>query len=303
MKRKKVLSAQCHVLSLFKLRAGLCLVVGMMGLFSGMGMAQTGLTLQLVPETTAIVPGEPFRVGLFIQHEKGWHTYWRQPGIVGVPTSLEWELPEGFTAGALEFPEPESVMMFHIKAQGYERDVLLQTVITPPAELKVGDTLELKGKATWMCCGNTCHPGHMGVSLKMPVAMKAEADAKWQPVFKKERAAYARTSEAWTVTAKEEGLKMTLTLSPAPGARAFSADERVTFFTEDGWINSDEPQPQEVTPEGGLTLHLTRADVFLSKTVPDQLKGVVQREGGWVKGEAWRSLSVAPEIERGKMAN
>lgn len=272
---------------------GACLWV--MTLFAS---AQTGLTLQLVPETTAIVPGQPFRVGLFIQHQPGWHTYWRQPGIVGVPTSIAWELPAGFTAGELEYPEPESVLMFRIKAQGYERDVLLQTQITPPADLKPGQTIPLKGNATWMCCGNTCHPGHMGIELKMPVAAESSPDPKWQPLFEKERAAYPRPSEAWTAKASEEGLKVTLTLTPGPGARPVGADEKVIFFTDDGWINSDEPQRLELLPEGGFILHLTRADVFLGKTIPGELGGAVQREGGWVKDATWRSLKVSPALQR-----
>lgn len=261
-------------------------------------LAQTGLTLQLVPATTAIVPGQPFRVGLFIQHEPGWHTYWRQPGIVGVPTSIAWDLPSGFKAGPLEYPEPESVLMFRIKAQGYERDVLLQTVIMPPADLAPGQTIPLKGKATWMCCGSSCHPGHRPVSLAMPVANESRPDAKWQPLFEKERAAYARRSEAWTATAKEEGPKVTLTLKPGSSARPLTAGETVIFFTEDGWINSDEAQPQSLGADGNLTLHLTRADVYLSKTIPANLQGIVQRVEGWELGQAWRSLSISPKIDR-----
>jgi DsbC/DsbD-like thiol-disulfide interchange protein len=291
------------MLSLNRLMVAWWLGVGVVMLTSGTVATQTGLKIQLVPETTAVVPGKPFRVGLFIQHEKGWHTYWRQPGIVGVPTSLTWELPDGFKAGELEFPEPESIMMFHIKAQGYKRDVLLQTVITPPPVLKVGESVKLKGKATWMCCGNTCHPGHMELTLMMPVAEVAKADPKWQPHFEKERAAYARSSPAWTATALEEGLKVTLTLSPGKEARAFGADEKITFYTEDGWINSDEPQVQEFLPDGRLVLHLTRADVFLGKTIPDRLKGVLQREGGWESGQSWRSLILAPKLVRPQAAN
>lgn len=273
-------------------------LLGLLALLPAQVQAHTGLKIQLVPEVTAIVPGKPFRVGLFIQHEKGWHTYWRQPGIVGVPTSMAWELPAGFKAGELEYPEPESVLMFRIKAQGYERDVLLQTVITPPGNLKLGDKVTLRGKATWMCCGNTCHPGNGDFSLDLPVAAKSEDNAEWKPAFEKERAAYVRMSEAWLAEASEEGLKVTLTLRPARGARAFEAGETVIFFTEDGWINSDEPQPQQVNADGSLTVHLTRADVYLGKGIPSKLAGVVQRNGGWVNGEAWRSLSIAPELKR-----
>ena len=144
--------------------------------------AQTGLKLQLVPERTAIVPGESFRVGLFIQHDKGWHTYWRQPGIVGVPTTVKWTLPEGFTAGPLEYPEPEATKMFQIKAQGYERDVLLQTQMKAPSNVKPGAKITLKGRAAWMCCGNTCHPDTMELTLTLPVAAKSAPDPRWRSV-------------------------------------------------------------------------------------------------------------------------
>ena len=296
--RGTVFSVQCSVFSRLRLNTGVLVLGAWLLAMTLSASAQTGLTLQLVPETTAIVPGQPFRVGLFIQHQPGWHTYWRQPGIVGVPTSIAWDLPPGFTAGELEYPEPESVLMFRIKAQGYERDVLLQSQITPPADLKPGQTIPLKGKATWMCCGNTCHPGHMGIELKMHVEAESRPDPQWHPLFEKERTAYPRTSTAWTTLASETGLKVTLTLTPGPEARPFSTDEKVLFFTEDGWINSDEPQPQELKPDGSLVLHLTRADVFLGKTIPTQLNGVIQREGGWVKGATWRSLAVSPPLVR-----
>ncbi|WP_166646947.1 protein-disulfide reductase DsbD domain-containing protein [Prosthecobacter fusiformis] len=295
----KVCSVQGSVLNL----PGLWTIIILLLASLDTATAQTGLTLQLVPETSAIVPGQPFRVGLFIQHDPGWHTYWRQPGIVGVPTSIAWDLPAGFKAGELEFPEPESVLMFRIKAQGYERDVLLQTVITAPTDVPPGKIISLKGKATWMCCGNTCHPGHQEISLTMPVATEAQPDTQWQPLFEKERSVYARPSTAWTASAEEEGLKVTLILTPGPGARPFTPDEKVIFFTDDGWINSDEPQPQKLSSEGSLTLSLTRADVFLGKVVPEKLNGIVQRDGGWNEKEHWRSLIVTPKLKRHLVKN
>ncbi len=264
--------------------------------------AQTGLKIQLVAENTAIVPGQSFRVGLFIQHEKGWHTYWRQPGIVGVPTTISWSLPEGFKAGPLEYPEPEATMMFQIKAQGYERDVLLQTEITAPAPLHPGQTIPLKGKASWMCCGNTCHPGFIDLSLDLPVAPKSEPDARWHPIFAKERAAYAHPSEAWSAQAEESGLKVTLRLKPSsPQAKPLPASSTapgVIFFTEDGWINSDEPQESRVEADGTLVMTLTRAEVFFGKSPPTKLHGVLQREGGWLADGTLRSLIITPALRR-----
>ncbi len=263
--------------------------------------AQTGLQLALVPESTAIVPGAIFRVGLHLQPEPGWHTYWKQPGIVGVPTQIEWQLPPGFTAGELEYPGPEPVLMFHIKAQGYKRAVLLQTQITAPADLQPGTEITLRGRATWMCCGNTCHPGSQVLELKLPVAATAAPDPRWAPVFERERQAYSRESDAWQAEAEEAGMKVTLTLRPvADAARALAADELagLRFYTEDGWINSDEDQKLELGPDGALRVGLTRAEVFLGQGTPERLFGVLRRSGGWLAGETWSCLRIAPKICR-----
>ncbi len=265
------------------------------------GQAQTGLKIQLVPEDTAIVPGRPFRVGLFLQHDPGWHTYWRQPGIVGVPTTLTWELPAGFRAGPLQYPEPEATMMFHIKAQGYERDVLLQTEIIPPQNLTIGHEILLSGKAAWMCCGKTCHPGSKMLQLRLPVATSAQPDPQWAARFAQERAAFAQPSQAWQAEAEESGMKVVLTLRPVrPEARPFVADAppRVLFFTEDGWINSDQAQQVRLNPDGSLTIQLVKAEIFLGGQPPKKLHGIVQREGGWHVDRSVRSMSIQPLLRR-----
>lgn len=274
----------------------------LMGLLSIHSQAQTGLKIQLVPEVTAIMPGQSFRVGLFLQHEKGWHTYYQQPGIVGVPTSIAWSLPEGFKAGPLEYPEPETTHMFHIKAQGYERDVLLQTTLIAPDSLKVGQRITLQGKATWMCCGKTCHPGSKQLSLKLPVATQSAFNVQWHPVFEKERSAFVKTSNAWQTNAEEKGLTVTLTLKMAePAALPFDPGDTspdVIFFTEDGWINSDQPQIASLQADGSLTLTLTRAEVFMGGKTPQNLFGIVQRKEGWLKDSNLRSLKISPALIR-----
>jgi thiol:disulfide interchange protein DsbD len=274
----------------------------LMGLLSIYSQAQVGLDIHLVPEVTAIIPGQSFRVGLFLQHEKGWHTYYQQPGIVGVPTSIVWSLPEGFKAGPLEYPEPETTHMFHIKAQGYERDVLLQTTLFAPDSLKTGQQITLKGKATWMCCGKTCHPGSKQLSLVLPVSDQSTFNDQWHPVFEKERSTFVKTSSAWQTSATEKGLTVTLTLKPVdPTARPFDFEElppSVVFFTEDGYINSDQSQIATHQADGSLALTLTRAEVFLDKNQPKNLFGIVQRNGGWLKDGSLHSMEISPRLFR-----
>ena len=264
--------------------------------------AQTGLKLQLVSEVTAIVPGKPFTVGLWLDHDRGWHTYWRFPGIVGVPTQLKWNLPKGWKAGELIYPEPERTLMFQIKAQGFDRDVMLRAEITPPANLKIGEQVTLTGKASWMCCGNSCHPASMDLGLTLLVAETAGLNEKWHKLLNEERARAEQTSDAWTASASEKGETVTLTLKPATAEARLSKHQReadkIIVFTEDGWFDTDKPQIIQRQDDGSLVIALTKAETYLGGKPPKTLRVIVRNEEGWLQNGRLRCLKIEPRIVR-----
>lgn len=264
--------------------------------------AQAGLKLQLVSEQSAVVPGTPFTLGLWLQHDRGWHTYWRFPGIVGMATQLKWDLPKGWKAGPLVYPEPERTWMFQIKAQGFDRDVMLRTQITPPADLKPGAQITLSALASWMCCGNTCHPGAMRLSLTLPVAASTRMNEKWHALMQAERARAERTSEAWKAEATEKGNEIQLTLRPASAQAARRRHQRdaekILVFTEDGWFDSDKPQAITLHSDGTLSIRLIKAATYLGGLPPALLRCILRHEDGWVRGETWRCLQISPPIRR-----
>ena len=263
--------------------------------------AQTGLKVQLVSEVTAVVPGQPFTVGLWMDHDRGHHTYWRFPGIVGVPTQMMWKLPKGWKAGELVHPEPERTLMFKIKAQGFDRDVMLRTEITPPADLKIGDLVTLTGTASWMCCGRTCHPASMELSLTLPVAETAELDPKVHRLLEAERARQERPSEAWSAEASEKGERITLVLRPAAGARISKGQreaDSIIVFTEDGWFDSDKPQTVVRHSDGSLSITLIKAETYLGGGPPKTLRAILRNEEGWLLDCSLRCLKIEPRIAR-----
>ena len=62
---------------------------------------------ELVSEVATVKPGEPFWVGLRQTLRPKWHTYWKNPGDSGLPTTLQWTLPTGVQAGPIEWPTPK----------------------------------------------------------------------------------------------------------------------------------------------------------------------------------------------------
>jgi len=265
---------------------------------------QTGVKIQLVSEQSAIVPGKPFTVGLWLVHDRGAHTYWRFPGIVGVPTQLKWKLPPGWKAGELVYPAPERTHMFQIKAQGFDRDVMLRTEITPPAKLKIGESITLAATASWMCCGTSCNPGSMELSLTLPVAETAALNAKWHELLDAERARAEQPSDAWSASVSEQDKTLTLTLRPASAkarrCRTQRDADRLIVFTEDGWFDSDKPQVIHLHDDGSLTVTLTQADSYVGGKPPQTLRAILRNEDGWLRDGKLQCLQIAPKILRGE---
>lgn len=69
----------------------------------------THVTAELVSDQAALVPGTQALLALRLAIDPGWHTYWRNPGESGLPTTLAWKLPPGYAAGDIIWPAPKAL--------------------------------------------------------------------------------------------------------------------------------------------------------------------------------------------------
>src|SRR5690349_9833868 len=67
------------------------------------------VTAELIAQDRAAVPGSTVYVALRQQMERGWHTYWRNPGDSGNATEIAWTMPEGWRAGPIVWPAPTRI--------------------------------------------------------------------------------------------------------------------------------------------------------------------------------------------------
>lgn len=226
-----------------------------------------GLRMRLVSNVSAVQPGQTFYLGLWIQHDPGYHTYWSNPGIAGVATQLKPELPPGFTAGPLVYPPPDKVKMSILNVHGYERDVMVALPVTAPQEL-AGASATFPVRATWMCCRTTCNPGFANLSLTLPLATPADGSApasagstEWKPLFDALLASQPPAATGWTFTArKNSGITpetIALTATPPAGV---PAPEKPQFFSSDNLVCSHPDQHWKSGPGGTLTATLTLSD-------------------------------------------
>ncbi|MGE5089214.1 MAG: protein-disulfide reductase DsbD family protein [Candidatus Levyibacteriota bacterium] len=185
---------------------------------------------QLIAEQTALVPGSTATVALRLDIEPGWHTYWRNPGESGLPTTVAWKLPPGYRAGDIEWPAPRALVAGPLVNYGYENVVLHLVPIVVPADARPGTTATLAARADWLVCRETCIPEGADLSLALPVALSATSDPKWATPIADARAALPRPLPRWQASAVAAGATVALTLTPPPGA----ADPgKLQFFAQD----------------------------------------------------------------------
>jgi thiol:disulfide interchange protein DsbD len=131
-------------------------------------------TPQVRAELMAYAPqgvqaGQALWLGLQLQHQPGWHTYWRNPGDSGLATQLSWQLPAGMQAGDILWPVPQMIPVGDMVNHGFEHTVLLAVPVQISKAFKPGVT-EVKLQADWLVCKQECIPQSGQFVLKLPAA-------------------------------------------------------------------------------------------------------------------------------------
>lgn len=131
------------------------------------------LSIELVSEATALVPGSNAWLGLHLRHDPHWHTYWINPGDSGLPTRLSWQLPDGYAVDAIDWPAPSRFEVGGLYNFGYDGELLLPLALHVPADARPGDAVDLRVEAKWLICEEECIPGKANLRLPMAIARDA----------------------------------------------------------------------------------------------------------------------------------
>ena len=136
-----------------------------------------GIEPQLVAEGSA-PPGGEVELAIHMRPEAGWHGYWLNPGDAGLPMDVEWQLPNGFSAGSLRYPVPTRLKVAGLMNYVYERDYAVLVRLKVPAD--ASGTVPIRAQAHWLACTDKiCVPEQGELSLDLPVGKGAPNRAKF----------------------------------------------------------------------------------------------------------------------------
>ncbi len=249
--------------------AGVLLIFAAQALAAGGSRIANGeLAITLVSERVALVPGGSQRLGLLIEHQPHWHTYWQNAGDSGIPTKLRWNLPDGIAAGQIQWPHPQRFDLAGIINFGYGDRILLPVPLEVSAALSA-PSVPLTVTVDWLVCKEECIPGRAELNLSLPVAAEAAADTEWAADF---AAADARIPVAadWRANVRIDGeLAQVEVELPAD----FPADAPVDLYPVEVEVLSNATPADRAVHAGVLHWPAARSDYL--QDVPETLDLVV----------------------------
>jgi len=164
--------------------------------------AATSTEVKLLLAADAARPGETVMAGVRLKMAPRWHTYWRNAGDSGSPTKIEWQLPEGVTAGEIQWPVPEKFVTAGLTTYAYHDEVLLMVPLTVTGNAAPGRK-QLEATVSWLECEELCIPGKADVRAVLEVGQdsKPSSDAA---LFDSWQKRLPKTDSAITVAAQWE---------------------------------------------------------------------------------------------------
>ena len=212
-------------------------------------------------------------IALRLRPDPGWHVYWANPGDSGIPTTLQWQLQPGVTAGEMLWPYPHRHSLGDLTNYGYGDETLH---LIP---LRVSDVglVSVQAKAKWLVCKDICIPGEADLSLSLPAtASEPQPDLAWKAAFDNARAqlplALPGLEARYAVTAADFSL--------AVQGVQFPRDGEVEFYPlPNDLVAHAAAQRLQVDPGNGLVLSQKLSSYFVEAA--PRISGVlVVRDGG-----------------------
>jgi thiol:disulfide interchange protein len=234
------------------------------------------VTVELIAETTTVVPGERFNIALDFKLEPHWHLYWKNPGASGLPVEIEWQLPAGLSAGEIQWPVPERIELGGLMNYGYEDAVTLIVPIQAAADLKIGTAVPIRAEVSWLVCEQFCVPGDAILSLELTAGSDA-VDSADAPVFEVARERMPEATTPWNVAAVIEGQELVLIFEQVDGLEIPS--DLYFYADKAGVIDSSALQTFSSVGEGQVQLRAA-LDVAQLQKPSAAVAGVLQSESG-----------------------
>jgi DsbC/DsbD-like thiol-disulfide interchange protein/cytochrome c biogenesis protein CcdA len=136
-----------------------------------------GIDPELAAEGPAVAGGE-VELAIVMHTKPGWHGYWLNPGDAGLPMTVNWRLPQGWSVGKLRYPVPTRLTIAGLMNYVYVKDYAVLVQLKGPAG--AAGAVPIRAEAKWLACTDRiCVPERGELSLDLPIGSGAPNRAQF----------------------------------------------------------------------------------------------------------------------------
>ncbi|MDC0199077.1 protein-disulfide reductase DsbD family protein [Pseudomonadota bacterium] len=114
---------------------------------------------------------ESFYVGIRLQMQDGWHTYWENPGDSGSPFEATWTTDAGVIIENVSWPTPQTIPYPPLMTFGYEGDVVFPFQVFRSLDTKL---TEISLDFDFLICADICIPEQATLTLDLTSASSSD---------------------------------------------------------------------------------------------------------------------------------
>ena len=111
---------------------------------------------------------ESFYVGVRLEMQEGWHTYWENPGDSGSPFDARWDVDQGIIVENVEWPTPVTIPYPPLMTFGYEGDVVFPFKVFRAIDSNLS---KINLEFDFLICADICIPEKASLSLDLSTAL------------------------------------------------------------------------------------------------------------------------------------
>lgn len=114
---------------------------------------------------------ESFFVGVRLEMQDGWHTYWENPGDSGSPFNARWSTNAGVIIENVSWPTPQTIPYPPLMTYGYEGDVVFPFQVFRSLDTEL---TEISVDFDFLICADICIPEKATLTLDLTSASSSD---------------------------------------------------------------------------------------------------------------------------------
>jgi len=240
------------------------------GLFAQPDPLDDRIEIELIYDSSTLEEKKEIWVGVEVRLAPNWHIYWKNSGESGYPTTIHWNLPNGWSAEPLQFPAPYLYQYEGMTGYALKNRITLLTCLKAPPSLASPFTIDGTLEAL-VCNESTCLPYEKNFTLSLSPKGQPIQEPEMLSLVARARSALPVDEKSVTGSVLLDGVGGQISLL-SPVFESIPAD-KFHFFPEDSSVQINHSKNLSLGDSGDLLIDFKFTDNGLNP--PSRIEGVL----------------------------